>query len=193
MKCIVLVDSKYGIARDGKQIYFLKEDLARFKELTLGHTVIMGRKTNEAIGKALPGRTNLVLTHNMRYQPFGYPEVRPVTVAKMWHQFYPSRIKIKRFFDDCFVIGGASIYSLFSKLYDTIYFTKINRDLGADQFFPIDMIPNDYDVIDDGNGITNNGISYSYVTFTKQSFNGISADEYIYEIQRILENEKKGK
>ena len=132
MRVIALVDARNGIAKDGKQICFIPDDLKRFRSLTVGHAVIMGRITAESIGKPLPHRRNLVLTHTRA--PEGFEAVPSMEEAL--ERLGPDA-------KDAFVIGGEAIYKLVmdpkGKFYDSVdavYLTRANEDYGADQFFP---------------------------------------------------------
>ena len=68
---IAAIDQKRGIGKRGKLPWHLPEDLKRFKELTIGHTVVMGRKTFESIGRVLPNRTNIIITRDLNYKVEG--------------------------------------------------------------------------------------------------------------------------
>lgn len=102
-----------------------REDLARFKALTLGNTLIMGRKTYESIGKPLPGRTTLVIT---RRRDFAVPGV---LVARD-----PQEAIAKVPGTTAFVAGGAEIYRLFFPLVSKIYLTRVQGTYDGDTFFP---------------------------------------------------------
>lgn len=131
MKAIVLMDSKRGIAKDGKQIIFIPEDLKRFKKITDGHPVIMGRKTYESLPgkKPLPGRRNIILSRTMRKCPEGFELCRRADRLKS--------------LNDAFVIGGESVYKELIDYCDEVYVTHVIGDFGADQFFPAISIMDD--------------------------------------------------
>lgn len=124
MKIVVLVDSKGGIAKDGKQMVHIKEDLKNFRELTMGHTVIMGRKTADILGKPLPGRKNLVVTSHPDDLPEGFIGVSSVVDISVD--------------PDAFVIGGERVYedAIRYCLVDEIFMTVVDKDYQCDQFFP---------------------------------------------------------
>lgn len=103
----------------------LPADLAYVKKTTMGHSILMGRKTYESIGRPLPGRTNVIFTRNSDYQAEGCDIVHSVeeAVNKYGGQ-------------EIFVIGGAEIYRLFMPLVDRMYITEIEHEFAGDTFFP---------------------------------------------------------
>ena len=115
-----------AIGRDNRMPWRLPEDLKRFKRLTLGHAVIMGRKTFESIGSPLPGRDNIVITRSPDWFRSGCLAVRSLEAAL-------TAIGTAR---DAFVIGGAQIYALAMPLAQRLYMTEIARDFEGDAFFP---------------------------------------------------------
>lgn len=118
-----------SLGKNKELIWRLSGDLKRFKELTMGHPIIMGRRTFESIGKALPGRTNIVITHNPRYSVKGALVVRSLDEA----------LAKARSMDDeeIFVIGGGEIFKQALPLTDKLYLTLIDDKAdGADVFFP---------------------------------------------------------
>ena len=116
------------IGKDNHLIWNLKEDLAFFKETTMGHKIIMGRKTFESMGKPLPGRENIVLTHDGT----GLPE--DVAVV---NSFAEVMQKYGNLDEEIFVIGGADIYYQFKSYAGRMYLTHINEIFyNADAFFP---------------------------------------------------------
>ena len=115
-----------AIGRKNSMPWRLPEDLRRFKRLTLGHTVIMGRKTFESIGSALPGRSNVVITRTRDWAPSGCVVVHTLEAALTAGG--ESR--------EAFVIGGAQIYALAMPYAQHLYMTEIERDFEGDAFFP---------------------------------------------------------
>jgi len=115
-----------AIGRDNAMPWRLPEDLKRFKRLTLGHAVIMGRRTFESIGSPLPGRDNIVITRSPDWSRSGCIAVRSLEAAL-------AAIGAAR---DAFVIGGAQIYALAMPLAQRLYMTEIARDYEGDAFFP---------------------------------------------------------
>ena len=119
----------YLIGANNKLPWHLPADLARFKKITSGHIIVMGRKTYESIGYPLPNRTNVVLSRN-RYKARGCYIISSLDTLR---DLVGSR--------ECFVIGGAQIYRLFIPLANRIYHTLVKTDeLSGDTYFPISLL-----------------------------------------------------
>jgi dihydrofolate reductase len=125
---IVAMDRKRGIGKAGKLPWHLSSDLKRFRELTMGHHVIVGRKTYESIGKPLPGRQMIVVTRNSHFTPEGCLVGGSVTEA--------IELARSRGESEVFVIGGAEIYTQALDRADRIYLTQVHAEVDADTFFP---------------------------------------------------------
>ncbi|MCA8960602.1 MAG: dihydrofolate reductase [Planctomycetes bacterium] len=125
---IVATDLDGGIGLDGRLPWHLPADLAHFKRLTLGHPVVMGRKTHRSIGRPLPERTNIVLTRDPSYEAPDCVVVHSTDEA----------IRAARRVSDheCFVIGGAEIYGLFLPRADRLMRTIVHDRYACDTFFP---------------------------------------------------------
>ncbi len=106
--------------------WHIPEDLKRFKALTMGHHMIMGRKTFDSIGKPLPGRTTVIVTRNQGLKIEGCIIAHTLAEA----------IAVSAEDDEIFVIGGAEIFAAALPLADTLYFTEIKQDVTGDVFFP---------------------------------------------------------
>ena len=126
MNVIVAVDENWGIGKDGDQLIYLKEDLKRFKALTMGHPLILGRKTMATFpgGRPLKGRRNLILSRNPDFAPEG---------GEVYHTMEELLAQAP---EDAFVIGGASVYHALIGQCDTAYVTKIQKGFPADCWFP---------------------------------------------------------
>ncbi len=126
LSIIAAVAENGVIGHGGRLPWHLPADLARFKALTTGHAIIMGRRTFESIGRALPGRRSVVLTGDPGYRPAG------VTVAH----------SLAEAMDGCageseaFVIGGASVYGEALPLAERVYITEVGAEVEGDTFFP---------------------------------------------------------
>lgn len=125
LSLIVAMSEHRVIGKDGKLPWHLSDDLKRFKALTMGHPIIMGRKTHESIGRVLPGRDNIILTRNADYEAAGARVCASVQEAL---DVCGGR--------DAFVIGGESIYRLFLDRADRIYMTQVHQSFEGDAFFP---------------------------------------------------------
>lgn len=124
-KCIIVaVANNLVIGKDNKMPWHISEDFKYFKNMTSGHPVIMGRKTYESIGKPLPNRTNIVLTHKY---------IDGVIVVDSIESAYKKAEEID---DRCFIIGGASLYKECINTVDKLYITHIYTDVDGDTFFP---------------------------------------------------------
>jgi len=128
IKIIVAMDKKRGIGIDNHLPWSIPEDLKEFKRITLGHSVLMGRKTLESIGKALPGRTNYVITQQSNL-PF-----ENVTLVHDVQSFLESK-KTSR--DFVFVIGGASLYQIALAYADELIISEIQTVFLCDTYFPL--------------------------------------------------------
>ena len=114
------------LGKDNGLVWHLPDDFKRFKQLTTGHHIIMGRKTFESFPKPLPNRIHIVITRNKRYRPEGsivaYSMKKALQLAKEDNQ--------------PFIIGGGEIYKLGMKVADKIELTRIHKAFEADTFFP---------------------------------------------------------
>lgn len=125
---IVAMDRKRGIGAGNKLPWRLSADLKKFRELTWGHHIIVGRKTFESIGKALPGRQTIIVTRDKSYSAEGCLVVHSVeeAIALAW----------ARGETEVFVCGGAEIYAQTITLADRLYLTWVETEVAADTFFP---------------------------------------------------------
>lgn len=124
MKIIAAADANWAIGYRGDLLVRIPEDLKFFRDMTLGKTVIMGRKTLDSLpgGRPLPGRKNVVLTRDL-----GYQKENVIVIHNLTEVFQ---------FPEAFVIGGASIYQQLLPYCDTAYITKICKAFPADVYFP---------------------------------------------------------
>jgi dihydrofolate reductase len=128
LSVIVAVAANGVIGRGNALPWRLPGDLKRFKRLTMGHHLLMGRRTFESIGRPLPGRTSIVITRNRAYTtPSGVLVAHDVTTALA---------AVSDDDSEAFVIGGAEIYRLTLPLADRLYLTEIERAAEGDVFFP---------------------------------------------------------
>ena len=169
MDAIVAVDARWGIGRDGGLLFRISADLRRFKALTMGHTVVMGRRTLQSLpgGRGLPGRRNLVLSRQGDLAPEGaevFCEVQPMLDAAG---------------EDAFVIGGESVYRALLGVCDTayvtridpvcrrLYVTQIDADGGADVFFP-EPTPELWRITEQSPWQEEQGLRYRYLTYERK-------------------------
>lgn len=107
----------------GNLPWHVSEDLRRFKRLTIGHTVLMGRKTYESLGKPLPNRRNVVLTARSIPGVETYPAISPALLALQDQE-------------QVFVIGGGELYAQMLDSADALYLTIVDQQVQGDTFFP---------------------------------------------------------
>lgn len=128
LSLIVAVSENDVIGKDNDLIWHLKNDLKRFKALTSGHCIIMGRKTFESFPKPLPNRTHIVITRQESYNaPDGIIVVNSLEAA----------LKMAKQDTNPFIIGGGEIYKQALKIVDTIEFTRVHHNFEGDTFFPV--------------------------------------------------------
>lgn len=123
---IVAVAQNGVIGADNKLIWHISEDLKRFKAITTGHPVIMGRKTFESLGRPLPNRRNIVVTRNPHYPEEGFEVADSLGEAL---GMFSSE-------EEVFVIGGAEIYRQAMPFADRFYLTEVYHDYEGDTYFP---------------------------------------------------------
>ena len=129
MLSIIVAKAKNNvIGKDNRLLWHIPEDLKRFKSLTTGHAIIMGRKTFDSIGRVLPNRKHVVLTHNPDFK------VHDENV-----EIVHSIDEIKKYIEsdeENFVIGGAMIYNLLMPYVTKMYITEIDKNFEGDSVFP---------------------------------------------------------
>ncbi len=123
---IVAVDENNGIGKNNDLLWHMPADLKHFKDTTSGHTVIMGRKTFDSVGKPLPKRRNIIITRQTGLEIPGAEVVGDL----------PSAIALCDENEEVFIVGGAEIYKMAMDITDKIYLTVIKGVFGADTFFP---------------------------------------------------------
>ena len=125
---IAAISENRALGKDNQLIFKIPEDMKRFKELTSGHPIIMGRKTHESIGRPLPNRTNIVITRDKQFKASGCGIVNSIEDA------IKAAERIEK--EEIFVIGGGQIYSQAIKFADKLYLTLVEGEYEADTFFP---------------------------------------------------------
>jgi dihydrofolate reductase len=134
---IVAMASNRVIGNRGEIPWKIPGEQKMFKEITMGHTMVMGRKTYEAIGRALPGRTNIVVTRQTDYQA---PDCNVVhNLKSAFESCSPDE-------EEAFIIGGGQIYNETISIVDRIYLTVLPRAVGGDTYFP-EFSESDYEII----------------------------------------------
>jgi dihydrofolate reductase len=123
---VVALSRNRVIGRDNQLPWRLPADLAFFKRVTLGHPVIMGRKTHESIGKPLPGRLNIVVTGQADYDAPGCVVAHSLDEA----------LRAAESAEDVSIIGGSALFEAALPRADTIYLTQVDADVEGDVYFP---------------------------------------------------------
>lgn len=130
---IAAVDAQYGLGKQNRLLCHLPADLQHFKRVTWGKCLIMGWNTFTSIGKPLPGRLNLVLSHHKRIHP-GITCIHSFEEAFILAKQYAQSVETNA--EEIMVIGGAQVYEQALPLASQIYLTKIDAVFDADVFFP---------------------------------------------------------
>ena len=126
LSIIVALTENNVIGRDGDMPWKLSADLRRYKKITMGHHMVMGRKTFDSIGRVLPGRTSVVISRTATYED---PRIR---VARSFDE----ALEIAANDDEIFIVGGGEIFSLALPRVDRLYLTRVHCSLDGDTFFP---------------------------------------------------------
>jgi dihydrofolate reductase len=138
VSAIVAVSQNGFIGKDNQIPWYLSTDLKYFKKTTLGHHIIMGRKSYDSIGRPLPKRTNLVVSRNPFLAISGCVVVHSVEEALEY--------AAQRGEEEAFIIGGGMIYTQSQPLWDRLYLTEVHAEVDGDVRFP-DWDPNQWDLI----------------------------------------------
>ena len=156
---IAAISTNNALGKDNDLIWRLPADLKRFKKVTSGHPILMGRNTFESIGKPLPNRTSIIITRNNQYKKEGcliansLEEAIAITEGK-----------------DAFIIGGAQVYkqALENNLIDQLDITRVHQEFEADVFFPeIDLTIWQEISREDFLADEKNGYDYSFISYHK--------------------------
>ncbi|GAA3412679.1 dihydrofolate reductase [Paenibacillus hodogayensis] len=155
---IVAMDRNRLIGADNRLPWRLPADMAFFKQTTMGHPVLMGRKTYESIGKPLPGRLNIVLTRDPNFSAEGCEIARTVDEAL--------RIAGDR---ELFVIGGAQVYELFAPIAMKLYVTQVEGDFAGDTHFQ-EIDENEWELAESRPGVVDerNVHAHDFLTYLRK-------------------------
>lgn len=162
MNLIVNVSKNWAIGKDGGLLFHIPADMKFFKEHTTGNVVVMGRKTLDSLpgGKALPNRTNIVLTRSNDFTRENVTVCRSMDELKTVLSGYDSA--------GIYVIGGESLYRALLPFCDTAFVTKVDKEApDADTFIPdLDAMP-EWTVTDRSEPAEHKGLEYSFVTYKR--------------------------
>ena len=164
MNAIVAVDANWGIGQGNKLLFTLRGDLKRFRQITTGGTILLGRKTLETFpnGQPLPNRRNVVLTKSTHL------ELEGATVVHTIDELLDS-VKDEDP-DSVFVVGGGTVYTALLPYCKRVYMTRINATAGdPDTYFPnLDKLPG-WEVEKEEPPIVEDGISYRFVDYINKN------------------------
>jgi dihydrofolate reductase len=158
LSIIVAIAENNVIGANNQLIWHISEDLKRFKALTTGHCVVMGRKTFESIGKPLPKRTNIVISRNRNLVIDGCTVVSSLEEA----------VGACGIDEEIFIIGGGELYRQALPLAKKLYITKVHREFVGDTFFPeIDYSQWSEVLREKGKPTENDGLEYTFVNYER--------------------------
>lgn len=159
---IVAVCNNNVIGGNNKLLWHISEDLKRFKNITTGHTIIMGRKTFESLKKPLPNRHHVILTRDKNYKV----DSNQVTVVNDIETIMKT---YENSGSEIFIIGGGEIYNLFLPYCDKLYLTKVNKDFEGDTYFP-EINYNEWTVTESSEGYIDpkNNLSYQFINLCRK-------------------------
>lgn len=161
LSIIVAISENNVIGKDNKRLWNLPEDLKRFKELTINHTIIMGRKTFESLGGILSDRKHIVLTRDMNYNIDS-------DFVKVVHEID----ELKEYINDeneNFVIGGALIYKQLERYTQKMYVTRIHEIFEGDAYFP-KIKEEEWKIVREEKGLKDekNPFDYEFITYERK-------------------------
>lgn len=161
MNLIFSADNNWGIGRNNELLFRAKGDMKRFRELTTGKVVIMGRKTLESLpwSRPLPNRVNVVLTTDEGFAAEGVEICCSIDGLLERVKDYNSA--------DLYVIGGAQVYNGLLPYCDTAYITRFFAEAEADRFMPDFDRLDGWSIIEKSELIEENGISYQFLTYKR--------------------------
>jgi dihydrofolate reductase len=140
--------------------WHLSADLKRFKQITMGFPIIMGRKTYESIGRPLPGRQNIIISRNPSFKAEG---------CQVFHDLDDAIQMAVSAYEQVFVIGGATLYAEALKWASRIYLTQVHAQIDGDTFFPefasLDWSETHRETFDDDPTVD---FSYSFIQFERR-------------------------
>lgn len=158
---IVAIAENYAIGKDNDLLWHISDDLKRFKKITSGHKIIMGKNTFLSLPvRPLPNRTSIVITDD------------PADNYKGCIMAYSIEDAMSKCNEDeeCFIIGGGSIYKQFLPIADKLYLTRVRREYDGDIFFP-EVNEDEWDLIEEEDHIDeeNNSLPFSFQTYTRKT------------------------
>jgi len=159
LSIVVAIAENNAIGKDNQLLWHLPADLKHFKDITSGHTIIMGRKTYDSIGRPLPNRRNIVITRNTELNLPGTEVTNSLDKA----------LKLCATEQEVFIIGGAELYKHALEETDRIYLTRVHQAFEADTFFP-EIVPGTWNEtsIENHQPDEKNGLAYTFSTLERK-------------------------
>ncbi|SET32070.1 dihydrofolate reductase [Salinibacillus kushneri] len=159
---LVAMDQKGVIGKDGDLPWRLPNDLKFFKETTMDHTIVMGRKTYQSIGRPLPRRNNVVLTRDSSFEAQGCFIIHSWDTVKEWNEHTPE--------EEVFVIGGSELFKDAIYFADKMYITEIDESFEGDTYFP-SFDSSEWELVHKEKGIKNvkNPYDYYFCTYIRKT------------------------
>ncbi|HOC35935.1 MAG TPA: dihydrofolate reductase [Tenuifilaceae bacterium] len=154
---VVATSENRVIGKNNQLLWHISEDLKRFKKLTTGHTVIMGRKTFESIGQPLPNRHNIVISRSEGLKFEGCTAAKSLADA----------LEIASTDEEVFIIGGGEVYRQALPLAERIYLTLVHANYEGDTFFPA-LNPNEWKVVREEKVSPTEGPGISFLDYVRQ-------------------------
>ncbi|MCD6068423.1 MAG: dihydrofolate reductase [Bacteroidetes bacterium] len=160
LSIIAAVSENNALGKDNKLLWHLPADLKRLKALTMGHYLIMGRKTFESIGRPLPGRPHVIISRNEDRQLEGVTVVNSLDKA----------LDLAKDDDQPFIFGGGEIYRIAMHLVQRIYLTRVHKYFEGDAYFP-ELDPKEWQLVEkqDFEADEKNLMAYSYEEYKRIS------------------------
>ena len=167
LSLVAAVARNGAIGKNNQLLVHISDDLKRFKRVTMGCPIVMGRKTWDSIGRPLPGRRNIVVTRNPQWRPDGAEPVASLEAA----------LAAAELAQKVFVIGGAELYAAALPLADELVLTELDADFDGDAWFPA-WDRGDFGASAPEEHVTDAGLHYRFVTYTRRGtdrWTGVSA------------------
>ncbi len=170
LSIIAAIGKNNALGKDNQLLWQMPADMKHFKEITTGHTVIMGSKTFKSIGRPLPNRKNIVITRDMNYAPEGvdvvhsFDEALKIASLEQGRKFEENQDEV-----EVFVIGGGQVYAEAMTKANKLYITEIDSEPSADTFFPEIKMEEWKEVSRESHmPDEKNPLSYSFVTYSRK-------------------------
>lgn len=157
LTAVAAISENHVIGKDNKLLWYLPADLKHFKDTTTGHTVIMGRKTYDSVGKPLPRRRNIIITRQQL----------TIDCCEVVNSI-EAALNLAAGEEEVFIVGGAEIYKQSMHLTDRIYLTIVHKEFEGDSFFPAIKLDEWKEIYrEDHQPDEKNSLPYSFITYER--------------------------